>query len=57
MKPVYTPIDKISSETLRDPKSVYLRMETGNRYDAVFCFKYPRTVARDNTVAFDKRIV
>lgn len=40
-----------------DPKSVYRRMETGKNYDPVFCFKYPRTVARDNTVVFGRRIV
>ena len=40
-----------------DPKSVYRRMETGKTYDPVFCFKYPRTVARDNTVVFGRRIV
>jgi transposase len=40
-----------------DPKSVYRRMETGKNYDPVFCFKYVRTVARDNTVVFGRRIV
>jgi transposase len=40
-----------------DPKSVYRRMETGKTYDLVFCFKYHRTVARDNTVVFGRRIV
>lgn len=40
-----------------DPKSVYRRMETGKPYDPIFCFKYPRTVARDNTVTFGRRFV
>lgn len=40
-----------------DPKSVYRRMETGKNYDPVFCFKYNRSVARDNTVVFGRRIV
>jgi transposase len=40
-----------------DPKSVYRRMESGKTYDPVFCFKYPRTVAKDNTVVFGRRIV
>lgn len=40
-----------------DPKSVYRRMETGKTYDPVFCFKYLRTVARDNTVVFGRRLV
>ena len=40
-----------------DPKKVYRKMEAGANYDSVFCFKYNRTVARDNTVAFVRRIV
>ena len=40
-----------------DPKSVYRRMEPGKNYDPVFCFKYPRSVARDNTVVFVRRII
>lgn len=40
-----------------DPKSAYRRMETGKSYDPVFCFKYTRSVARDNTVVFSGRIV
>ncbi|HET6453041.1 MAG TPA: ISNCY family transposase [Armatimonadota bacterium] len=40
-----------------DPRSVYRRMETGKTYDPIFCFKYPRTVGRDNTVIFGRRFV
>ena len=40
-----------------DPKKVYRRMEVGMSYDPMFCFKYPRVVARDNTVVYDRRIV
>ncbi len=40
-----------------DPKSVYRRMEAGKNYDQVFCFKYPRTVAGDNTVTFGRGFV
>lgn len=40
-----------------DPKSVYRRMEAGKTYDPIFCFKYPRVVARDNTVVFGKAII
>jgi transposase len=40
-----------------DPKSVYRGMETGKNYDPVFCFKYNRSVARDNTVVFGRRMV
>ena len=40
-----------------DPKNVYRRMEVGKNYDPVFCFKYVRSVARDNTVVFGRRVV
>jgi len=40
-----------------DPKKVYRRMEAGKSYDPVFCFKYSRVAARDNTVVFGRRIV
>jgi transposase len=40
-----------------DPKSVYRSMETGKNYDPVFCFKYTRSVAKDNTVVFGRRLV
>lgn len=36
----------------RDPKSVYRPVEKDMDLDAVFCFKYRRTVAKDNTVVF-----
>lgn len=40
-----------------DPKSVYRKMETGKNYDPVFCFKYTRCVARDNTVVFGRHLI
>ena len=40
-----------------DPKSVYRRMEACKSYGPVFCFKYVRTVAKDNTVVLGRRIV
>jgi transposase len=40
-----------------DPNNVYRRMESGKNYDPIFCFKYARSVARDNTVVFGRRVV
>ena len=35
------------------PGSTYRQLQDGVCFDAVLCFKYLRTVARDNTVQFD----
>lgn len=40
-----------------DPRSVYRRIEKGTNLDCLFCFKYVRCVARDNTVRLADRVV
>lgn len=35
-----------------DPQSLYRKLDRTMDLDAMFCFKYRRTVARDNTIAF-----
>lgn len=34
-----------------DPKSVWHKLGSGANWDFIFCFKYKRTVAKDNTVS------
>lgn len=34
-----------------DPSSVWRKLGTGSDWDSIFCFKYKRTVAKDNTVS------
>ena len=40
-----------------DPKSVWRRLGTSLDWDSVFCFKYKRTVAKDNTVSLFNTIL
>ena len=40
-----------------DPNSVYRKIEKGTDLDALFCFKYKRNVAMDNTVSFFGRTI
>jgi transposase len=40
-----------------DPRSVYRRIAKGTNLDSLFCFKYIRCVARDNTVRLADRVV
>ena len=40
-----------------DPQSLYRKPEKGLDLDTFFCFKYKRSVARDNTVPFFGRII
>jgi hypothetical protein len=35
-----------------DPRSVYRKLDPGTDLDTLFCFKYKRCVAKDNTVTF-----
>jgi hypothetical protein len=40
-----------------DPQSVYRKLDKGLDHDCLFCFKYKRCVAKDNTVAFFGRTI
>ena len=40
-----------------DPKSVWRKLGTSTDWDSVFCFKYKRTVAKDNTVSLFNTIL
>jgi transposase len=40
-----------------DPKSVWRKLGTSLDWDCVFCFKYKRTVAKDNTVSLFNTIL
>ncbi len=40
-----------------DPQSAYSKPEKGLDLESLFCFKYKRCVARDNTVAFFGRLI
>jgi hypothetical protein len=40
-----------------DPDSVWRRLGTSLDWDSIFCFKYKRTVAKDNTVSLSNTIL
>jgi len=40
-----------------DPQSAYRKLERGTNLDTLFCFKYKRCMARDNTVMFFGRTI
>jgi hypothetical protein len=40
-----------------DPKSVWRKLGTSTDWDSIFCFKYRRTVAKDNTISLFNAIL
>jgi transposase len=45
------------SRKAEDPQSVWRKLDTSLNWESVFCFKYRRTVAKDNTVSLFNTIL
>ena len=54
---VVTDHNRRFSRKANDPKSVWRKLGTSLDWDSVFCFKYKRTVAKDNTVSLFNTIL